>query len=193
MERALATPVERLTWELCRQLDLWSIWYREELRHFDLRGAFEPKSGRMTNLPLQIANGELTLLDGLRSLLSSPDFRVRYPNPENQANTLLKRLLGFQWESAPESLKKASVAMCKGTETLLHGERGSSLLELLQIIFKQSRFRDLYLMRLHYRIVGKIPDDADLRRWSTTLLQEPGEFDKILIQWVKSTAYRSKS
>jgi len=170
--------------------ETWEAWYEQQLYYFLLLDTFRPKEGRLTELPRDLARGELAVVPAIREIISSQYFNARNPGNDTYVTVVLEQCLGVVvQEREGKRLLDAGKKMYDGYRTTLFKEKGNSQNDFVRLVCEQPDFFRHLLRRTWRELHGsEIPADR-LESDADRFRREAGSFRDILRSWLTGPAY----
>jgi hypothetical protein len=191
IETAAGSEPEMLVRHLCRGLEFWAHWYEDELYYFLLIDNARPEDEGEAGLPVRLMKGELSLLDGVRMIVSGSAFNRANPGNDTFVTVVFEQLLGLDVQRN-KALLEAGKKMYDGGTSKLFGEQARGQSGVVRVVTNQDGFSELIAKRQYERLVG-VPAPRELPgAWGKRLRDEPDAYLELVREWVLSDAYAGR-
>lgn len=191
-------PEERQVWtgkdrpalieELLVKEEFWANWLEEQLYYLLLIDNFRPTTEAVQDIPRQLAEGSLGVLEAIHRICLSSSFDRRNPGPDTFVTVVMEQILGVVVQKIPRELEIGK-KLYDGSRGTFLGRPGSSQADVVHIAIADSRATSFFLGREYARLMRREPSPQDLSGWVGTLEQDRLAFRQILGAWFRSQAY----
>ena len=168
--------------------EFWRHWWSEQLYYFMLIDTFRPRTDDVTEVPIKLSEGRLTVREALYRIALAPTFELRNPGADTFVTVVMEQYCGIVVQDSARELEIGKSAY-DGNETRFLGRPAENQSDVVRNCVEHKSATRHFTAREYERLTGVAPDKKDLIRWSRDLHKRPHAYITLFAEWMRSTHY----
>lgn len=190
-EKWLGSALHELVDHLLAAPETWRHWWEEQLYYFLLVDTFRPADSSLAEVPVKIAEGRLSVRDGIHRIALCSSFDLRNPGADTFVTVVMEQICGITVQDKERELEQGKRAY-DGDQVRFMGEAINTQSDVVRACVAHEDAAEHLVRREYERFVREQPERRDLKRWTRELHRDPYTFGKLVRDWMLSAAYASR-